>query len=241
MAQDWALSDVLKYFQEDPEIKGVLNATEFKSLVNPDNNFLKTLKSALEYQGIRSDTIPANRFSNYEPLSRDLNFLIMMFLLRNNHISKIIQKSIQGLSNILEMLKEKIRSDTIPANRFSNYEPLSRDLNFLIMMFLLRNNHISKIIQKSIQGLSNILEMLKEKIRSDTIPANRFSNYEPLSRDLNFLIMMFLLRNNHISKIIQKSIQGLSNILEMLKEKRLMDLKTQCPVPTTLGHPNGGG
>lgn len=54
-------------------------------------------------------------------------------------------------------------SNSKPAECFSNEEQLSGDLEFLIMMFLLRNNHISKIISKSLTGLDSILEMLKEK------------------------------------------------------------------------------
>lgn len=144
MAQDWALSDVLKYFQEDPEIKEAVNASEFKALVNPDESFLKLLKSALEYQG-------------FDPK------VVMRQIIRNRKAYEALKKPLEewDLSNVNDDFR--VRNDTITANRFSNQEPLSRDLNFLIMMFLLRNNHISKIIQKSIQGLSNILEMLKEK------------------------------------------------------------------------------
>lgn len=144
MSQDWALSDVLKYFQEDPEVGRTLNAEEFKGLVNPDADFLKVLKSALEYQGFDPRVVMRQIIRN-----------------RNAYISLKKPQMLWDLSNVNDDFA--IKRDTTAGNRFSNEESLSRDLTFLIMMFLLRNNHISKIIQKSIQGLSAILEMLKEK------------------------------------------------------------------------------
>lgn len=51
MENMWALSDVLKYFQEDPEEKETLTDREFRSIINPDKDFLTLLKTALEYQG----------------------------------------------------------------------------------------------------------------------------------------------------------------------------------------------
>lgn len=144
MSDTWALSDVLKYFQEDPEIKRDLNASEFEHLINPNSEFLTTLKSALEYQG-------------FDPK------IVMRQIIRNRHSYEAQKKPLEkwDLSNVGDDFR--YRDGTSDVNKFSNYESLSRDLNFLIMMFLLRNNHISKIIQKSIQGLSSILEMLKEK------------------------------------------------------------------------------
>uniref|UniRef100_S4PH54 Uncharacterized protein n=1 Tax=Pararge aegeria TaxID=116150 RepID=S4PH54_9NEOP len=144
MSSIWALSDVLKYFQEDSEVRDVLTDAEFENLVNPDPEFLSTLKNALEYQG-------------FDPR------VVMRQIVRNRQSYETLRKPIMewDLSNVHDDFR--IRPDTTEANRFTNIESLSRDLNFLIMMFLLRNNHISKIIQKSIQGLSSILEMLKEK------------------------------------------------------------------------------
>lgn len=144
MSHNWALSDVLKYFQEDQEVRDVLTGGEFRELVNPDVDFMKVLKGALEYQG-------------FDPR------IVMRQIVRNRNSYLAMKKPLMewDLSNVGDDFK--IRSDTTPVNRFTNNEHLSKDLNFLIMMFLLRNNHISKIIQKSIQGLSDILEMLKEK------------------------------------------------------------------------------
>lgn len=163
MSQEWALQDALKYFQEDPEIKEVLTPSEFRSLSNPNTEFLKLLRTALEYQG-------------FDPK------VIMRQLIRSRKAYEAMrrEKVEWDLSNVNDDFK--ITVNTRVADKFSNQESLSKDLEFLIMMFLLRNNHISKIIKKSVAGLSDILEMLKEKY--DINDENRASGTSLGSKDI---------------------------------------------------------
>ncbi|CAH0730227.1 unnamed protein product, partial [Brenthis ino] len=143
--QNWDKNqDCKNYFHEDPEIKAGFSEAEFSKAFNPDSEFLRVLKSALEYQG-------------FDPK------VILRQLLRNRNSFLKGERELKewDLSNVSDDFA--VKDDTAEINKFSNKGPLSKDIAFLIIMFLLRNKHISKIIKKLISGISEILEMLKEK------------------------------------------------------------------------------
>ncbi|CAH2101383.1 unnamed protein product [Euphydryas editha] len=87
---------------EDDEIAEGFSAEGFHALHNPSEEYLKVLKGALEYQGFNPKAILK------EMMRRRKSFLDMK---RNNHISKIIKKSVPGVAAILEHLQEKYEID----------------------------------------------------------------------------------------------------------------------------------
>ncbi|CAH0730986.1 unnamed protein product, partial [Brenthis ino] len=138
------LSSALAYYHEDEDIKAELTKAEFNLLVNPELDYLKLLRSALEFQG-------------FDPK------VILRQLVRNRKAYMEANPTRQewDLNNAGDDFKVHDGSEL--GNIITNQQSLAKDLEFLIMMFLLRNNHISKIIKKSISGLSDILEMFKQK------------------------------------------------------------------------------
>ncbi|CAH2088644.1 unnamed protein product [Euphydryas editha] len=114
-------SDIINYFLEDEEIAANVTREELNYLHNPDADFLKVLRGALEYQGFNPKAIlremegefrqtPNSRMedclNSNGPLVKDIEVLIFMFLHRNNHLGKIIKKSLPEIATILEHLRD---------------------------------------------------------------------------------------------------------------------------------------
>lgn len=140
----WSLPEVIDYFRADPEIKGIMSEDEVKGIINVQADWVKLVRAALEYQG-------------FDPR------VILRQLLRNrkSYEAQRNEKIQWDLSNVGNDLKWTSESD--PKNEFSNQETISKDVNFMITVFLARNNHIDKIIKKARGGVEDILNMLKEK------------------------------------------------------------------------------
>lgn len=142
---DWSLNDVITYFREDPEIAAGLSAPEFKEIFNYNKEFLSILKTAFEYQGFDPRTI-----------------IKRMLRSRANYLADHVNERKWDMANTSGNF-EWLPGSSLEGNLFSSKGSFSRDIEFLVMIFLYRNNHISKIIEKSVEGIADILEMLKEK------------------------------------------------------------------------------
>lgn len=144
MAESWNLVDIISYFQEDQEIKDGLTQDDIDRFSNPHSVFIGLLQAALQYQ-------------DFDPKT------ILKQLIRKNAQYKrehIVQTK-WDLANVTGDFKWQ--HESLPANMFTNHEPVTKDAQLLIFTFLLRCNHISKTIQKSLPGVQGILEMLRLK------------------------------------------------------------------------------
>ncbi|CAH2088495.1 unnamed protein product [Euphydryas editha] len=140
----WNLTDTVSYLLDDEEISAGLTREDLTSLHNPDLGFLQVLRGALEYQGFNPKAI-----------------LREMIRRRNAFIAAQKEEVIWDLTNKDGEFKQTPTSKASDCI-FSN-GPLVKDIELLIFMFLHRNNHISKIIKKSLPGIAAILEHLREK------------------------------------------------------------------------------
>lgn len=142
---------VVRYFRSDQEIADELSEADFSNIFNPSTHFLRLIRTAIEYQG-------------FDPK------VILRQLVRNKKTYDSMDHALLqwDMANVDDDFV--IRDDTRMEDRFTNREKMTRDVSFLILLFLSRNNHISKIIKKAREGLSNVLDMLKEKydINDDT-------------------------------------------------------------------------
>ncbi|CAH2101127.1 unnamed protein product [Euphydryas editha] len=140
----WNLSDMVSYLLDDEEISAGLTKDDLTSLHNPDLGFLQVLRGALEYQGFNPKAI-----------------LREMIRRRYTYIAAQKEEIVWDLTN------KEGEFRTTPASKasdcISSNGPLVKDIEILIFMFLHRNNHISKIIKKSLPGIASILEHLREK------------------------------------------------------------------------------
>ncbi|CAH2088641.1 unnamed protein product [Euphydryas editha] len=143
-ADTWNLTDVISYYLDDIEIAENITRDDLHALHNPDTEFLKRLRGALEYQGFNPKAI-----------------LKEMIRRRNSFLAAKKQDQVWDLTNREGEFRETPYSshgDCLHSN-----SPLVEDVEILIFMFLHRNNHIGKIIRKSLPGIATILEHLREK------------------------------------------------------------------------------
>lgn len=140
----WNLDSVLEYFNQDTYISGEISAVQFSAILNPDVHLVQLFQKALEYQG-------------FDPK------IVLRQMIRNSKAYNEGQPTriSWDLGNLDGNFQ--VNEDTAAGDKYSNKETLSRDIGVLILVFLARNNHNSKIIKRSRNGLSDILEMLKEK------------------------------------------------------------------------------
>ncbi|XP_059047810.1 uncharacterized protein LOC131843220 [Achroia grisella] len=139
-----SLPDIIENFLSDLEVKGVISETDLKEIINVQDDWVKLVSTALEYQGFNPRVIMSQLIRNRKSYEAQKNSLIQW-----------------DLANDRDNLKWTPASEE--KNRFSNQESFSKDINFLIRMFLATNNHIGKIIKKARGGVDDILNMLKEK------------------------------------------------------------------------------
>lgn len=144
MADFWKLEDIVAYFTDDPEIAESLTDADKDRFSNPDAAFINLLQNALQYQGFDPKTILRQMVRRNAQYHRDHK-----------------EENKWDLSNINDDFKWTVNS--VPANAFTNHESVTKDAHMLIFTFLLRCNHIGKIIDKSLPGVKDILEMLRMK------------------------------------------------------------------------------
>lgn len=84
---------------------------QIKSNYDTYMNDASNAANAFKYKILVNNKYEEKEYTNRENLSRDLHFLITVFVIRGNNIDKIFQKSDNELSQILEMLREKIGLD----------------------------------------------------------------------------------------------------------------------------------
>lgn len=151
MTNKWSLDDVYRYFRVDPEISAGMSHAEFDLVNNPDTTFCNLVRAALEYQGFDPKVVLRQMIRNRAAYEAS-NPILMEW----------------DLSNTGDDFS--VTANTQAADRFTNRESLARDVLFMVLMFLTRNNHISKIVKKAYKGLSEVMDMLKEKyaINDDT-------------------------------------------------------------------------
>ncbi|CAH2100949.1 unnamed protein product [Euphydryas editha] len=135
---------MVSYLLDDEEISAGLTKEDLTSLHNPDLNFLQVLRGALEYQGFNPKAI-----------------LKEMIRRRNTYIASQKEEVVWDLTN--KDGEFKVTPTSKASDCISSNGPLVKDIEILIFMFLHRNNHISKIIKKSLPGIASILEHLREK------------------------------------------------------------------------------
>lgn len=140
----WTLPELVDYFRADAEIAENLTLDDFNNILNYSPDWIKLVRTALEYQGFDPRVILSQMIRN-----------------RKSYESQRMQRVEWDLRNVGDDLK--VTATSANSDKFSNEESLARDANFLITVFLSRNNHISKIVQKSRGGVEDILSMLKEK------------------------------------------------------------------------------
>lgn len=222
--ETWTLTNALAYFHEDEDIKNELTKEEFEKLINPELDNLKLLRSALEFQG-------------FDPK------VILRQLIRNRkaHLDANPVKQEWDLNNAGDDFKVHDGSD--PNSIITNQQSLAKDLEFLIMMFLLRNNHISKIIKKSISGLSDILEMLKQKYEiNDEV---RASGTQLGSRDITLpriagVMPSVAVRMFHLNAVKETvpyhSIPGVVELLEGKTSEATSSKTTRMFITKELSH-----
>lgn len=144
----WSLPEVVDYFLADPEISENIDRKDLHDIVNVKADWVKLVRTALEYQGFDPRVILAQLLRHRKTFITAKNALVEW-----------------DLSNVGGGLA--CTSGTIAANKFSNQESLAKDINFLIKVFLARNNHIGKILKNARTGVDDILNMLKEKYMID--------------------------------------------------------------------------
>lgn len=143
-ADVWSLPEVIEYFRSDKEIADEISVEEFKEIINVQADWVKLVRTALEYQG-------------FDPR------VILSQLIRNRKSYEAQKPALSkwDLANVGDDLKWTSASEE--KNKFTNMESIAKDVNFMITVFLARNNHIGKIIKKARGGVEDILNMLKEK------------------------------------------------------------------------------
>lgn len=144
MADSWNLESIVEYFKEDPEVAAELTSDDWDRLSNPDEKFVKLLREALQYQGFDPKTI-------------------LRELVRRNKAYKTENESPKYWDLTNTSGDFKCTPSSSAGNKYSDHESVTKDAQLLIFTFLLRCNHISKVIQKSLPGIQEILEMLKLK------------------------------------------------------------------------------
>lgn len=138
------LPSIVEYFQADSDIKKELSEADIAELVNYDSEWFKKVRCALEYQGFDPRVILAQMIRN-----------------RKSYEAQAPSESKWDMTNVGDDLSWK--DSSLAIHKFTNKESLVKDVNFLITVFLSRNNHIDKILKKSRGGVEEILNMLKEK------------------------------------------------------------------------------
>ncbi|KAJ8706907.1 hypothetical protein PYW07_012985 [Mythimna separata] len=133
-----------KLHEPEEELKGEITSDDLGEIINVKADWVKLVRTALEYQGFDPRVILSQLLRNRKSYEAQKNALVQW-----------------DLSNVGDDLKWTPNSE--PANCFSNQESVSKDINFMITVFLARNNHIGKIIKKARGGVDDILNMLKEK------------------------------------------------------------------------------
>ncbi|KAG5633479.1 hypothetical protein H0H81_007404 [Sphagnurus paluster] len=143
-ADVWSLPEVIEYFRSDKEIGDEISVEEFKEIINVQADWVKLVRTALEYQG-------------FDPR------VILSQLIRNRKSYEAQKPALSkwDLANVGDDLKWTSASEE--KNKYTNMESIAKDVNFMITVFLARNNHIGKIIKKARGGVEDILNMLKEK------------------------------------------------------------------------------
>ncbi|CAH2088655.1 unnamed protein product [Euphydryas editha] len=136
----WNLTDVINYYLDDVEIAEGISKDDLQALHNPYTEFLR---GALEYQGFNPKAI-----------------LKEMIKRRNFFLAAKKPNMVWDLTNRDDEFKETPSSK--PENLLHSNGPLVKDIEILIFMFLHRNNHIGKIIKKSLPGIATIFDP-KEK------------------------------------------------------------------------------
>lgn len=133
-----------QYFRTDPDLDRDVSVADFNEIFNPNAAFITLFNRALEYQGF-DPKIVLKQMCHNAAAYRDANPGVQAWDMSNVNNDFVTTAT------------------TVAGNRFTNAEKLPRDVSVLVLMFLTRNSHISKIIKKSRSEIADILEMLKEK------------------------------------------------------------------------------
>lgn len=146
----WHFQAIVDYYRADNEIAAALTVEDLNDLTNPNPNssWLIVLKKALEYQG-------------FDPI-----VIIKAMLAAKKSYDDSRRELVQwDLSNMNGGLAAS--AGTTAGNKYSNQECFVKDVQFLVTVYLTRNNHFSKINKKSRAGISDILATLQTKYGID--------------------------------------------------------------------------
>lgn len=136
--------DIIEYLKTDSEVKAWLES---------DNE-------ATDLEGPNADDVNSwTEFFTY----RGFNVLRILKLLKNHYDAYTTSATTPDLTFSYNVMV----NGSLVARVYTNKEKLHRDVQFLITLFALRGNNIEKITKKSHHELSDILEMLKEKLVLD--------------------------------------------------------------------------
>ncbi|CAH2088654.1 unnamed protein product [Euphydryas editha] len=187
----WNLTDVINYYLDDVEIAEGISKDDLQALHNPYTEFLR---GALEYQGFNPKAI-----------------LKEMIKRRNFFLAAKKPNMVWDLTNRDDEFKETPSSK--PENLLHSNGPLG------LQPSLIRRRNFFLAAKKPdiICDLTNREGEFKET--PDSRPGDCLHSNGPLVKDIEILIFVFLHRNNHLGKIIKKSLPGLATILEHLREK----------------------
>lgn len=150
----WHFQAIVDYSRADNEIAAALTVEDLNDLTNPNSSWLIVLKyqdslgGALEYQG-------------FDPI-----VIIKAMLAAKKSYDDSRRELVQwDLSNMNGGLAAS--AGTTAGNKYSNQECFVKDVQFLVTVYLTRNNHFSKINKKSRAGISDILATLQTKYGID--------------------------------------------------------------------------
>lgn len=144
----WHFQAIVDYYRADNEIAAALTVEDLNDLTNPNSSWLIVLKKALEYQG-------------FDPI-----VIIKAMLAAKKSYDDSRRELVQwDLSNMNGGLAAS--AGTTAGNKYSNQECFVKDVQFLVTVYLTRNNHFSKINKKSRAGISDILATLQTKYGID--------------------------------------------------------------------------
>lgn len=144
----WNFQAVIDYYRTDADLHDDITVAGFTELLSGAHTWSVLIKKALEYQG-------------FDPM------VIVRAMSQAGKAYKAAKRPLQqwDLSNVAGDLAWT--ADSEYDNKYSNEETFLKDVQFLITMFLTRNNHFDKVTRKSRGGVGAILDMLKAKYNID--------------------------------------------------------------------------